>query len=180
MALIAVKHVPIGLAVFLKPIGIDSPRAISRWVWLRCCGHRMAVQLIRSADVWGAQPPDQEVLWPPADPVSEGCPADRPRGCSALRSPRIPTLCPQTGVMSVKKGAFFVIQVRTVIQPLQPTVVAGLLARSKRAFTTRVLVMDAAGFRRSRPTHVLAGGALKSWTEEGPDDHQQPWIAPCR
>ena len=48
MAVVALPSVP-----FLKPMGMDRPEAISRWVWLSVVRAPMAVQLIRSAMYWG-------------------------------------------------------------------------------------------------------------------------------
>ena len=79
MALIAVMALP--SVPFLKPIGIDKPEAISRWVWLSVVRAPMAVQLIRSAMYWGTTGSSSSVA--AGRPISAKC-SKRPR---ATRSP---------------------------------------------------------------------------------------------
>ena len=56
---------------FLKPIGIDRPEAISRWVWLSVVRAPMAVQLIRSAMYWGTTGSSSSVA--AGSPISATC-----------------------------------------------------------------------------------------------------------
>ena len=61
---------------FLKPMGMDSPEAISRWVWLSVVRAPMAVQLIRSAMYWGTTGSNSSVA--AGSPMSARC-SSRPR-----------------------------------------------------------------------------------------------------
>ena len=71
MAVDALPSVP-----FLKPIGIERPDAISRWVWLSVVRAPMAVQLIKSAMYWGTTGSSSSVA--AGKPISARC-SSRPR-----------------------------------------------------------------------------------------------------
>ena len=71
MAVIALPSVP-----FLKPIGIDNPEAISRWVWLSVVRAPIAVQLIKSAMYWGTTGSSSSVA--AGRPMSARC-SSKPR-----------------------------------------------------------------------------------------------------
>jgi hypothetical protein len=51
MAFMAASRLP--SVLFLKPMGMERPEAISRWVWLSVVRAPIAVQAITSAMYWG-------------------------------------------------------------------------------------------------------------------------------
>ena len=129
---------------FLKPTGIDSPEANSRWIWLSVVRAPIAPQQIKSAINCGLIVSRNSE--PAGSPMWASC-ASRPR---AMRKPLLMSKLPS------KCGS--------LINPFQPTVVRGF-SKYTRIIMHNSPLRAVTFSNKNRPYSSAASG---SWIEQGP------------